>query len=357
MKEKIAIQLGNVQKEARDNVKGMLARSPAFNELGTHEQLGTYRDLVDAEYNRLVDKRGLRALARQQAEGDAAPFDAVQNRAGQMIGIQQIGESFGSMVRQVDFPKFVKDLVQAVYDANINLTKTQMQMFSDMLKEVTGSLQKFINKIDDTESFAYLVANEPNRYGMITERDPATGQNRPIMIDQETLQKLDENDNEFKAKVMDAKIKMAQEHRAMLRETILMGVSRIVITSGKVKAKVHFTVAVADHLTGGNVRNSEDNTNLGITNEVEASGGWGPFSASVSNTVEFQRETKLVVNTTSNIDSTQNGAAELMGEVELNFKSDYFKLDNFKDMFPTVANPGTAPANAPASLPPTPPRQ
>ena len=355
MKENIALQLGVIQKEARDTVKGMLARSTAFNELDTHEQLGTYRDLVDAEYNRLVDKKGFRALAQQQAtaQGQQEPgtFDAVQNRAGQMIGIRDIGETFGSMARQVDFPKFVKDLVQAVYDANINLTKTQMQMFSDMLKQVTGSLQKFITGIDDTESFAYLVANQPNKYGMLTERDPATGQNKPIMIDQETLQRLDQNDDDFKAKVMDAKIKMAQEHRMMLRETILMGVSRIVITSGKVKAKVNFTVAVSDHLTGGNVRNSEDGSKLGIKNEVEGSGSFGPFSASVKNSIDYERTTKLVVNTTSNIDSTQTGNAELMGEVELNFKSDYFKLDNFKDLFPTA---GAAPAAAtPAQIAPS----
>ncbi len=343
----VSLQLSVLQNEARSNVKGLLAKSNSFAQLSTPEQLATYKDLVDAEYNRLVDKKGLRQFSTQKAD-EAAPFDPVKNRADKMIGIKDIGESFGSMVQQIDFPKFVKDLVGAVYEANIKLSKEQIETFSKMLKEVTGSLQKFITKIDDTASFAYLVENEPNRFAMIQENDPQTGRPRPILIDRETMQQMNEDDDEFKSKIMDAKIKMAQEQRALLRETILMGITRLVITNGKIKARCNFKVEVNDRLTGSNAYNKEHEENLNIG--IDASAGWLWGSADMS--MDYENKTKITVNTTSNIDSSQVGQAELMGEVEINFKSDYFKLENFKDMYPGIPQPPALPGAAPAATPP-----
>lgn len=330
--ENITTQLGYLKNEARKSVKGMLARSAAFMELDTTEQLGTYRDLVDAEYNRLLDRQGLTNYAEQQADKNK-PFDAVKNRADKMIGIQEVGESFGAMVQQVNFPKFVRDLVQAVYEANINLTTTQMEMFTKMLEGVTGSLQNFINEIADSDSFAFLVEKEPNKYSLSTEKDEK-GNPKPIVIDKDTMTKMEVSDDEFKAKVMDAKIKMAQERRLLLRETILMGVSRIVVTSGKIKAHCKFNVNVSDRLTGSNentkVEKTKNKFSAGISGRI---GFFGPkYQAKFSH----QKDTNITVSTKSNIDSSQSATAELFGQVELNFKSDYFKLDNFKDLFPNL---------------------
>ena len=349
--DNISTQLGYLRNEAKKSVKGMLSRSASFMELGTSEQLETYRDLVDAEYNRLLDKNGYSPYAVQQAEGDDQPFDAVRDRAGKMIGIKDVGSTFGSMVQQVNFPQFVRDLVQAVYEANINLTTTQMEMFTEMLKSVTGSLQGFISEIADSDSFSFLVEKEPDKYSMITEKDEK-GNPKPILIDKDTMMRMEESDDEFRAKIMDAKIKMAQERRMLLRETILMGVSRIVVTSGKIRAHCKFNVNVSDRLTGSN----EDSETTKTTVEVnaEASGRYGLFGPKFKFSSKFGRESNITVSTKSDIDSSQSATAELFGQVELNFKSDYFKLDNFKDLFPNL--PTQDQAGAPANQAPAPAR-
>ena len=53
-------------------------------------------------------------------------------------------------------------------------------------------------------------------------------------------EKVDMDDYEVKTKIMNAKIKMAQEHRAVLREMILMGNTRLVVEKGEVEAEVIF---------------------------------------------------------------------------------------------------------------------
>jgi pimeloyl-CoA synthetase len=47
---------------------------------------------------------------------------------------------------------------------------------------------------------------------------------------------------------MDAKIAMAQEQRAMLRETIMMGLVRLVVERGKVKAAVLFDIKAGERI-------------------------------------------------------------------------------------------------------------
>src|SRR5690606_4004856 len=80
--------------------------------------------------------------------------------------------------------------------------------------------------------------NNSDEFGISMEDDADGGQK--MELTNPKGEKVDIGDNEVKAKIMDAKVKMAQEHRAALREMILMGVTRLVVENGEVEAEVNF---------------------------------------------------------------------------------------------------------------------
>ena len=60
--------------------------------------------------------------------------------------------AFNELVDSVDFPKFVADLLKAVFDANLKVMKTQTDSYIKLMKEATKSTADFIKKVKDDES-------------------------------------------------------------------------------------------------------------------------------------------------------------------------------------------------------------
>jgi hypothetical protein len=173
--------------------------------------------------------------------------------------------------------------------------------------------------------------------------------------------KLDLGDNEVKAKIMDAKIAMAREQRALLRETILMGVSRLVVERGRVKASVIFDFKANEKIQKQD--KSGINKQTSSSSGFRASGGLigSIFGGPSGGTTNSSRETRIRVSSAKSEASTSL-SAKLTGEVDIQFKSDYFKLDNFAGMYGQLGagsavqagGPGAAPpaGGAPPALPP-----
>ena len=319
---------------ARANAKSMLLGSETFKALSEPEQRSMYKDLVRSEYNKLAGitkpKTAARAMEEEgptRADRDFDPnFDAAI-------------DGFEDLVQSVDFPQFVSDLLRAVFDANMDVMKTQTEEYIKLLKAATTDLSQFINKIDDTTTFAYLAENQPNKYGIRMERD---GERRVMQLTDPEGENMDVDDNEVKKSIMDAKIKMAQEHRTALREVILMGVTRLVVKKGKVKAGVQFNMNSKRDLITSNMNTNETNTSVdgefslgGFFSPYKVNGGFTHTSSNISvSTVDSTAEDEL--------------KAKLMGEVEIEFMTDYFKLDNFAQMYgPAAQGQAGAPAQQP----------
>jgi hypothetical protein len=131
---------------------------------------------------------------------------------------------------------------------------------------------------------------------------------------------------------MDAKIKMAQEHRAALREMILMGVTRLVVEKGDVEAEVNFEFKGTRKVDKADKAGVKTSKSSGTS--VSASGGLigsifgGPRGGHTSST----RQTQFSVSTTKST-SEDELKAKLRGFVKIQFKTDYFKLDIFAKMY------------------------
>ncbi|MBS0125000.1 hypothetical protein [Thetidibacter halocola] len=302
-----------IQQQAREAARQQLARSAMFRAMTLDEQQDVYHTVVDDNYRKLARQQGL-STAMVEGFKDYNP------------GFEESVDSFEDLVDSVDFPAFVADLLKAVFDANISVQKAQTDDFIRLMREATKSTSDFLKKVDDEDAFAYLVEKPNSQYNLSMEEDPEGGSKLALTTPEG--EPVDMDDNEVKAAIMDAKIAMAKEHRAALREVILMGVSRLVVDKGEVEAAVEFRITAKR-----DSRKSHKDQNINVFNASASYGGGligsifgGPKgSMSVSNT-------NIQVNT-SNQTAQDELFAKLMGRVKIQFKSDYFKLDNFADMY------------------------
>ncbi len=334
---------------ARQQAREALALSATFANMPREEQLGIYSDLVKSNYENLAKQSGLSAaLATPKKASDMIDDARHLNRR-----IDQAGDLAGDFIQNVDFPKFVRDLLKGVFDANLEVTIKQMEAYTNLMKAATASISKFVNAIDDTAAFGYLAENNSDDFSFDfddNEKDE-DGNPKAILTDKQG-NKLDVGDNEVKAKIMDAKIAMAKEQRALLRETILMGVTRLVVERGNVKASVLFDIKAAEKIQKADkaaIKKSKSSSR-------SMSGGGGLlgkiFGGVSGGQTSSERETQISVSSAKSVASTDL-AAKITGSVDITFKSDYFKLDNFAEMYgnlkkeeeaPRAALPAPAPA-------------
>ena len=318
---------------ARAQARKVLADSDAFKAMPVEDQRSVYRMLVEENIDRERGRRGLDPLAR--------PF---ATDSGKEMGYKGYDPAFGGdtrafteLVDSVDFPKFVADLLKAVFDANLKVMKTQTDSYIKLMKEATKSTADFIKKVKDDDTFARLAESRGEQYNVNTERAP-DGSTKLALTNPQG-DKLDPEDAEVKRHILEAKINMAKEHRAALREVLLMGVTRLVVRKGEIEAGVEFSVKAT---RASNARHEDQNINVAnmeTSFESPLGGLFGGPSGSLS-----VQNTNIQVNT-SEKKATDDLSATLKGKVKIEFATDYFKLDNFATMY---ADGGVAALKPPA---------
>ena len=315
-----------VKQTARSMARETLALSPSFRNMPSSEQRSVYMNLVNENIGKLNKTN---QVARAMANGTNNGPGANMGFGGYDPGFEGSVDAFEDLVDSVDFPEFVKDLMSAVFNANLKVMKEQTDTYIKLLKESTKPVADFVKQINEDDSLSYLAETQGDKFNMSMET-AADGSTKMSLTTPEG-EPVDMEDNEVKAKIMEAKIAMAKEHRAALREVLLMGVTRLVVEKGEIEAGVEFKITANRR----SVKNSERrNTNVNVNN-VQGSyssplgGLFGGPSGSFSNT---NTNTNIRVDT-SNKTASDELSASLKGKVNIKFKTDYFKLDNFAQMY------------------------
>jgi hypothetical protein len=330
-----------IKQLARANSREVCARSAGFRNLEFAEQKAMFEGVYRDEYTRLMKEHGLqpqgqttrlsaqqslspqrRDLAQGMVASDLIDDDRHLNRR-----IDQAGELMGGFVEDVNFPKFVADLLKAVFDANLDVTLSQMEAYTELLKEATKSVSSYVKDVSDDEAFAHLIEHRGDEFGMIFEDA------KPTLIDA-SGDPVDLDDSEIKAKIVDAKLALAKERRTLLREMILMGISRLVVEKGTVKADVSFSIKATEKIK------KRDNANenlLEVKQKWRSRGFFASLFGGGGRRQETKQTSQITVSSTKS-DSSTDLSAKMSGHVEIQFKSDYFKLDNFADSFGNVGN-------------------
>lgn len=325
-----------LKEQARAKTRSLLAYSQSFRNMDREEQMALYKDLVDAHYSDLAQEQGL--ATEMATAGDLIDENRHFNK--RIGGVNDdIGDVAGKFIKKVDFPGFVRDLVVGVFNANIDANERQMRAFQNLLKEATKSLSAFVNETDDTEALVRLVqGSDQFRLGLPrrTARQPrqkaggapiqptnSEAPPTPVLLDKNGKE-VNMNSPDIKAKILDTKLAMAKEKRTLLRETLLMGVSRLVVEKGTIKAEVNFQISASES------RINDDNANVSKNKQLSI-GGVDFFGIRVPPI--YAEQTNQISVASSNTETSTDVSANMSGYVEIQFKTDYFKLDNFREMF------------------------
>lgn len=326
-----------IKEYARATARTILSGSQAFQAMPVDDQKSIYLSLVEDEMAKQREKLGLPKLAAAMATDSGKEM----GYKGYDPGFQGDTRAFKELVDSVDFPKFVADLLKAVFDANLKVMKQQTDAYIKLMKEATKSTADFIKKVKDDESFARLAESRSDKYNVTTEK-AADGSTKLALTNPEG-EKVDPEDSEVKRHILEAKINMAKEHRAALREVLLMGVTRLVVNKGTIEAGVEFSVKATRESKAHHTDQNINVTNVQMEYDSPLGGLFGGPSGSMEMT-----NTNIQVNT-SDKKATDDLSATLKGKVNIEFKTDYFKLDNFATMYADGGVAALAPAGAPGA--------
>ncbi|MFH1465890.1 MAG: hypothetical protein ABIO70_15995 [Pseudomonadota bacterium] len=313
----------------------------------------------------------------------AAASDDVQARLAEAPG--QVGQDFKAgavregvdafqkMVQAVDFPKFVSGLVQGVFQAIVDASIQQMEAYGELMAAVSKSVGQFAeDHISDAQARDFIANRNPRQVVVVNTPEGARLQANPAAEDTSGLgqqfgltRSVDIEDPAGEQQlVLAAKMEMARSRQQLMATMVLLGINRIVVTNGRINAKVVFDMRASDEASRSARASMYDDQR---SQDQSAAGAWAPWGAAgASHTKSHVTTVKSSVDDDS--ESKASVKAQLSGDVRINFKSETFPLERIADagglaMLNAKAQPGSAPAPAravpaplPAPVPAAPPR-
>jgi hypothetical protein len=320
----------------KTQVDALLTAAPSFHSLGADEQNKLSENLTKiAAYSAELirddwyqsEKIGQRPIVRKKeiiepvAQSQATADDGFNSSAA-----NQIGRVTKETLNAIAFPTFVADLIKGTFNAIVQSSIQQMEAYMKLIENVSKTVDQFMeSNISDNQAMDWLVASYPEHLTIdkeskkIVPTKNAEDKKPPNFQADLNLSSnvgLDESSIE-ETLVPAARRKLAQSRHQMLSTMVLMGINRIVVTGGKIRATMGF------HIDTSDVLHQEKATDFDFRAAAAGSFGFGPWSVSASTSVSY------VTSNRQTSDSQINVEADLTGEVEIHFKSDYFPLERF----------------------------
>jgi hypothetical protein len=304
-------------------------------------------DVLDLQ-NRL---RGPGAPARSDASAPPAaapppPPPAVKQTA-------EIGQRAAAALEAIDFPGFVGSLLTGTFQAIVDSSAQQVRSYAELVASLTQSLEQFsADKVSEEQAKQHLADQHPKDLVLVF---PATGTSgaprllpRPAAegTSPDWLARYGLGGEELTAELTDGALASAgrrqvgEDRLQTLATMVLMGINRVVVNDGDVKAKLQFHAAALDR------------QRVDVAQE-----GLGIAGRQVSTDTRAQ----MMVSTLKvNAQADASIKADLMGEVRISFRTETFPLERFADtaaiqLINRHARWQTAPGTAPAAAPPAAP--
>lgn len=160
-----------------------------------------------------------------------------------MLGDPRVRDSStaaATLLQQVDFPEFVGDLIQGTFNAIVNASIEQMKAYGKLVEQVAKTVDRFKeDNISDARAREWLT----QRFAAQLELDPrgrlrwcggphvgAKGLASALLMANPSADTLD--------LVAEAKRRLAIDRQQLLSTMVMMGINRVVVTDGKIVARV-----------------------------------------------------------------------------------------------------------------------
>ena len=147
----------------------------------------------------------------------------------------------------VAFPTFVADLINGTFNAIVNASIRQMEAFAALLSNVAKTVDQFMaDNITDNQAKDWLVSKYPYHLRVDTSegepkvvmRDDAADREPPSLRQDLGLDMDVDLDDDTIAETLvpAARRNLAQHRHQLLSTMVLLGINRIVVTSGRIRA-------------------------------------------------------------------------------------------------------------------------
>lgn len=402
--------------EVRHAVKDLLMRSPAFARLppATQQQIAHDTTAI-ADYlaapegipgNKLPSARALEDPSASTYERDLEQVNKVGGDF-KAAGAREGAEVAGMLLQKVNFPDFCAQLIKGVFHAIVQATIEQMEAYGKLVSSVAKSLNTFRDEnVTDNQGRDHLVDQFPDLFEIGSSDGDAFGGfgfggsgggprvklkegvdedaalkrvNSSLPVEGGPLKSLDLEDEETEDKLVQAsRTQLATSRQQLLATMVLMGINRIVVTDGKIQAKILYDFQARDNMRRqrsaaafdyardqyGNVQRTygsegsyESQTTGGETNYSRDSEGteYDRRDADYYSKGTYKYTQQPIMTAMSTATEASEAAlqtrASLAGVVDINFKSDYFPLEKMADSFQiaqiqNVSKPGRGAAPA-----------
>lgn len=417
---------------AREKVRALLESSPAYAELSDEKRRDLARNLV--QVGAFLAEPGMRVAPQHMSPNVLALAQAtpgstlVQNQPKFGTAVSAGVEQAVALIKGVNFPGFVSGLIEGVFHSIVKSSIEQMEAYGKLVADVSKSLNQFRDDNTTTnQGRDHLVEQFPDLFKMqmpgeedpfssfgggdgapqgprvtlrdgVDERTAAARVSATLPLDK-PITKLDDELVEALL-VPAARTQLATGRQQLLATMVMMGINRIVVTDGKIQAKVMFDFQARDNRRYqasatqfdyakdeyGNVQK-----NRGYEGETEGSYKGGGYTRDkdgavsregvdqyTKGTYKYSEQPIITAMSSSRLadDSSLQAKASLLGNVEVNFKSDYLPLEKMaspeniaaiqmnaqpgmvktmagRPQRPAAPAPSAAPAAAPAPAPAT----
>jgi hypothetical protein len=328
--------------EVRRLVRGMLENAGAFSQLAPDERREMANNLVQV-LSYVSDETGglpgVQPTARALDDANAALKERLakkQDLVGKdfVAGAGKAGVAdFKALVTAVDFPKFVSGLIQGVYISIVDASIKQMQEYGKLLAGVVKSAQEFADEnVSVGSARSFLMQTFPNSLEMeqgddgqqrLKLKDDLDDKDRPdfkkVLQMQEDIQLSEENETKI---VAAAQLSLARSRQRQLAMMIAMGINRIIVTDGEIKATVLFDMKAKDRAARQTFASTSDDT-TGSTSTSSGGGLWSSGGDQDVTTSVSSAYSQEAAQSQSELDLK----AKLSGSVTVKFKSETFPLE------------------------------
>lgn len=303
------------------------------------------------------------ALARdafgREVREDAPAFDgAAQPAAPKEKAIDALGRRAGALLEELDFTTFVAGLMNGTFDAIVDSSIRQMEAFGELVAAAAKPLDQFMQEnVTLNQARDYLVTQYPRDVTLRHGADGATlapvprGEEEdgwgasPTWLADYGLAGEELSEEILEERLLpQAREAVARARLQTLSSMVLMGMNRVVVRDGEIRAKLNFRAGASERAAMEFATDQDPTT--GATE-------WGRRGArSVPEAV-----TK-VSTLRANVQADTQLLALMTGEVRINFASETVPLDRFVDevrrsTLERHIRAGARPARA--ALPPPPP--
>ena len=281
-------------------------------------------------------ERDMRQREQQRFVG-GGPAPGVQRSSGQPPapppeppapppppGTAQIGDRARRALEAVDFAAFVSGLVTGTFKSIVDATAQQMREYAQLVASISRSVDDFASEnVSPNQVRDWFVQRYPNDLKLQLPEPGKAGQ--PKLLPKEDgapgprwLERYGLGGRDLTEELTDGELlekgrnALGEERMQTLASLVLMGVSRIVVDNGQIKARLQFHAAAREQVR------ADIGVQTGIGNIAQSS--LAPSSVST-----------MVSTLGVNAQADASIKADLMGEVSIQFRTETFPLERFAD--------------------------